>query len=222
VPRLGCINIHASLLPRWRGAAPIQRALLAGDSMTGVTIMRMEAGLDTGPMLGARRDWRRTIRRKTVHDGWPPGRGTHRRDTLDALEDGDVRESAATRRRRDLCRESQQIRGADRLAQDAAQVMRRVRAFNPWPIAETRWNGAQLRVWDAEVMEAGVGQPDGANRPRLWAPGSVVRPPAPASTSPAVAVCCASSLQLAGPQAAGGSGIHQGTAARRARASPAS
>ena len=54
VPRLGCFNIHASLLPRWRGAAPIQRALLAGDAVTGVTIMRMEAGLDTGPMLAAR------------------------------------------------------------------------------------------------------------------------------------------------------------------------
>ncbi|MCB1891985.1 MAG: methionyl-tRNA formyltransferase, partial [Rhodocyclaceae bacterium] len=51
IPRLGCVNIHASLLPRWRGAAPIQRAILAGDSETGVTIMRMEAGLDTGPML---------------------------------------------------------------------------------------------------------------------------------------------------------------------------
>ena len=54
IPRLGCINIHASLLPRWRGAAPIQRALLAGDASTGVTIMRMEAGLDTGPMLASR------------------------------------------------------------------------------------------------------------------------------------------------------------------------
>ena len=53
-PRLGCFNIHASLLPRWRGAAPIQRALLAGDAVTGITIMRMEAGLDTGPMLAAR------------------------------------------------------------------------------------------------------------------------------------------------------------------------
>ena len=56
VPRLGCFNMHASLLPRWRGAAPIQRAILAGDATTGVTIMRMEAGLDTGPALAARAD----------------------------------------------------------------------------------------------------------------------------------------------------------------------
>lgn len=64
-PRLGCVNIHASLLPRWRGAAPIQRAILAGDDETGVTIMQMEAGLDTGPMLAA---WRTPVDRKTAGD----------------------------------------------------------------------------------------------------------------------------------------------------------
>ena len=69
IPKWGCINIHASLLPRWRGAAPIQRALLAGDSLTGVTIMRMEAGLDTGPMLNSRSTHiGPTDTAKTLHD----------------------------------------------------------------------------------------------------------------------------------------------------------
>src|ERR1035438_1288687 len=68
-PRLGCLNIHASLLPRWRGAAPIQRALLAGDTKTGVTLMRMDAGLDTGPMLASREvDLTQHDTAKTVHD----------------------------------------------------------------------------------------------------------------------------------------------------------
>ena len=116
-PRLGCFNIHASLLPRWRGAAPIQRALLAGDRVTGVTIMRMEAGLDTGPMLAVRavdieagdtggysaRSAGRSRRAAVVRDAGCARAGTGARN-------------AATRGRRHLCAEDLQGRGGDRLA----------------------------------------------------------------------------------------------------------
>ena len=72
-PRLGCLNIHASLLPRWRGAAPIQRAILAGDGETGITIMQMDAGLDTGPMLLERERCRSARRRPAAActTAWP-------------------------------------------------------------------------------------------------------------------------------------------------------
>ena len=117
-PRLGCFNIHASLLPRWRGAAPIQRALLAGDATTGVTIMRMEEGLDTGPMLAARAIdiGAARHRRAALHDRLAVLGAELIVETLDALATGPRPRGAAARRRRHLCRENHQGRGADRLA----------------------------------------------------------------------------------------------------------
>jgi len=152
-PKLGCINIHASLLPRWRGAAPIQRAVLAGDSKTGVTIMRMDAGLDTGPMLAAREidigtdDTAKTLHHRLAHLG-----AELIGETLSALRQGRVPE---------LPQPSEGVTYAEKInkaealidwRQDAVQISRRVRAFNPWPIAETRLEGAQLRIWDAEML----------------------------------------------------------------------
>jgi methionyl-tRNA formyltransferase len=156
-PRLGCINIHASLLPRWRGAAPIQRALLAGDAKTGVTIMRMEAALDTGPMLASREitiGVRDTA--KTLHDRLA-GLGAELIGVvLDDLSKDVVHEVPQPP---DGVTYAQKIDKAEALIDwrlDAVQVWRRVRAFNPWPVAETRLNGAQLRIWDAEVSDAEV------------------------------------------------------------------
>jgi methionyl-tRNA formyltransferase len=156
-PRLGCINIHASLLPRWRGAAPIQRALLAGDAKTGVTIMRMEAALDTGPMLASREitiGVRDTA--KTLHDRLA-GLGAELIGVvLDDLSKDVVHEVPQPP---DGVTYAQKIDKAEALIDwrlDAVQVWRRVKAFNPWPVAETRLNGAQLRIWDAEVSDAEV------------------------------------------------------------------
>jgi methionyl-tRNA formyltransferase len=156
-PRLGCINIHASLLPRWRGAAPIQRALLAGDAKTGVTIMRMEAALDTGPMLASREiniGARDTA--KTLHDRLA-GLGAELIGVvLDDLSKDVVHEVPQPP---DGVTYAQKIDKAEALIDwrlDAVQVWRRVKAFNPWPVAETRLNGAQLRIWDAEVSDAEV------------------------------------------------------------------
>jgi methionyl-tRNA formyltransferase len=167
-PRLGCINIHASLLPRWRGAAPIQRALLAGDTKTGVTIMRMDAGLDTGPTLASREmSLKQHDTAKTVHDELARLGAELIGGTLEALHAGRVHEVPQPT---DGVTYAEKITKAEALIdwqQDAAQVSRRVRAFNPWPIAETRFNGAQLRVWDAEVRDTPAASSIGTAMPTL-------------------------------------------------------
>jgi methionyl-tRNA formyltransferase len=147
-PRLGCINVHASLLPRWRGAAPIQRALLAGDQVTGVTIMQMDAGLDTGPMLLKRsipisdRDTSATL-----HDRLAALGAQALIDTLEALS-----EITPEPQPRVGATHAPKIRKEEALidwSRPAHELDRLVRAFNPWPVAETRWNGQQLRIWEA-------------------------------------------------------------------------
>ena len=155
VPRLGCVNIHASLLPRWRGAAPIQRALLAGDTKTGVTIMRMEAGLDTGPMLAARQlDIGAQDTTKTLHDQLASLGAELIVETLEGMQRGPIREVPQPT---DGVTYAEKIRKAEAQIDwevDAERVFRKVRAFNPWPIAETRLNGAQLRIWEAELRNS--------------------------------------------------------------------
>lgn len=151
-PRLGCFNIHASLLPRWRGAAPIQRALLAGDPFSGVTLMRMTAELDAGPMLAARAievDPAETG--GTLHDRLALLGAELLRETLDALAEGPV---AETPQPADGVTHAPKISKAEAeidWREDAVQVLRKVRAFNPWPVAQTRWEQKQLRIWDAEL-----------------------------------------------------------------------
>ena len=157
LPRLGALNIHASLLPRWRGAAPIQRALLAGDAETGVTIMRMERGLDTGPMLLTRKlpiDRHETS--ATLHDRLA-GLGAESIVTVLAeLARGAIRE---------LPQPAEGVTHAAKIAKtealidwrdDAAGIERKVRAFDPWPVAEIRFEGDQLRLWSA-TADAGPG-----------------------------------------------------------------
>jgi methionyl-tRNA formyltransferase len=190
LPRLGCFNIHGSLLPRWRGAAPIQRALLAGDTMTGVTIMRMEAGLDTGPMLLARAvPIAAADSAGNVHDKLAALGGDLIVQALDALADGSAVETAQPPAGVTYAAKVNKSEALIDWREDAASILRRVRAFNPWPVAETRWDGAQLRIWDAEVAREG----DTA------APGSVVT-----ASSAGVEVACGSGnlrllrLQLAG------------------------
>ena len=152
VPRLGCLNIHASLLPRWRGAAPIQRAILEGDASTGITIMKMDAGLDTGPML--------LVRETAIA---PEENAGSLHDRLATLGAGAVVEAVAALAAGDLAPVPQPVEGATYAAKirkeealidwsgNAAGIGRQVRAFNPWPVAETRWQGRQLRVWEARV-----------------------------------------------------------------------
>ena len=162
LPRLGCWNVHASLLPRWRGAAPIQRAILAGDTQTGVDLMQMEAGLDTGPIL---------LERRTPITAGETGGSLH--DTLAGLG-AEVLSEALERiaRGETLPAQAQPDAGATyahkidkaeaRLDwnEPAAALARKVRAFNPWPVAEAELHGERLRIWSAEALaEPTLAQP---------------------------------------------------------------
>ncbi len=149
-PRLGCFNIHASLLPRWRGAAPIQRAVLAGDASTGISIMRMDAGLDTGPVVSSRAtDIGPLETAGSLHDRLAAIGAVLMRETLDELAEGraaEVPQAAAGASYADKIAKSEA-----RLdwREDSARLLRRIRAFNPTPVAETRWADTQLRIWEA-------------------------------------------------------------------------
>jgi methionyl-tRNA formyltransferase len=168
-PRLGCFNIHASLLPRWRGAAPIQRALLAGDAVTGVTIMRMEAGLDTGPLLAVRAvDIEERDTGGSLHDRLAVLGAALLRETLDALARGPgLPETPQPEAGVTYAQKISKAEAEIDWRADAAQVLRKVRAFNPAPVAQTRWGDQQVRIWEAE--------PAPATTPRAGAPpGTVV------------------------------------------------
>jgi methionyl-tRNA formyltransferase len=162
-PRLGCINVHASLLPRWRGAAPIQRAILAGDAETGVCLMQMEAGLDTGPVLACTR----------TAIG-PDDTGSRLHDRLAGMGARLLAANLDAIRQQRLCPAAQDERLATyapkldkseaRLdwRRDAPELARKVRAFNAWPVAETRYLGRQLRIWAASALEAGSDRSPGS------------------------------------------------------------
>jgi methionyl-tRNA formyltransferase len=151
-PRLGCFNIHASLLPRWRGAAPIQRAILAGDRRTGVTIMRMEAGLDTGPMLASVAvDIDAHDTSTSLHDRLAPLGAALVCEVLEALARGEARETPQPSEGVTYAAKIDKAEALIDWREDAAAIARKVHAFDPWPIAETRLHGTQLRIWDAEV-----------------------------------------------------------------------
>jgi methionyl-tRNA formyltransferase len=170
VPPQGCLNIHASLLPRWRGAAPIQRALLAGDGETGVTIMRMEAGLDTGPMLVAERTpIAPDDTGGSLHDRLAAMGGRLIVEALDRVAAGTARLEPQDASLATYARKIDKSEALIDWNRPAAELARRVRAFNPWPVAETRLAGEQLRIWAAHeaagtphqavagtVMEAGA------------------------------------------------------------------
>jgi methionyl-tRNA formyltransferase len=153
-PRLGCVNIHASLLPRWRGAAPIQRAIQAGDDESGVTIMQMDIGLDTGPML---------LERITPIDARETGGTLHDRLStlgaeaiIEAIEEIAAGTAKPREQPKDGATYAAKIRKEEASidwSKPAIEIDRQVRAFNPWPIAETRWNGQQLRVWEASPVD---------------------------------------------------------------------
>ena len=163
VPRLGCLNIHASLLPRWRGAAPIARAIEAGDAMTGVCIMRMEAGLDTGPVM-LRKEIpiapRETAGELEVRLAASGARMIVA--ALDALAGGNASFEPQDSAQATYARKLQKSEARIDWRLPAEVIERRVRALNPWPVAETRLEGLQLRIWQARVIAADAGPRPGA------------------------------------------------------------
>ena len=152
IPRLGCINVHGSLLPRWRGAAPIQRAIEAGDSRTGVTIMQMDAGLDTGAIVStasceiAADETSGSLYQKLADMGGPA--------LLSALNKIESGVAVATQQDDQQSTYAQKIDKSEALidwSQSAATVARKIRAFNPFPATYTRLEGSRIKVWVAQV-----------------------------------------------------------------------
>jgi methionyl-tRNA formyltransferase len=158
VPRCGCLNVHASLLPRWRGAAPIQRAILAGDEKTGVTIMQMERGLDTGPMLAVR---------ETEVDGKTAGELTAELAETGAAAMIDVMERLSAIA--PVPQPDEGVTYASKIEKQEAkldfdrsarEVERQVRAFNPMPGAYIEYEGERIKVHRTEI--SGLAGPPGA------------------------------------------------------------
>ncbi len=170
MPRLGCINIHASLLPRWRGAAPVERAILAGDTETGISIMQMDAGLDTGPVLH---------KIATAIDARE--RGGSLREALGKLGAEAVLEVLARLERGDritavpqteagvsYAKKIDKAEGRLDFAQGAPELDRKIRAFDPAPGAFTFFAGATIKIWSARP-----GRTQGADALSVLPPGTV-------------------------------------------------
>lgn len=153
IPRLGCINIHPSLLPRWRGAAPIQRTIAAGDTITGVTIMQMDHGLDTGPILLQQQyvlDPDETS--QTLHDQLATLGAKTLIEALDLLSQNKM---SAHSQDNESATYAHKITKAEALldwTRSAIELELDIRAFNPWPIAHTSWQGLDLRIFAAKAI----------------------------------------------------------------------
>ena len=192
IPRHGCWNVHASLLPRWRGAAPIQRAIAAGDSETGVCLMQMEAGLDTGPVL---------LRAATPIASDETGGSLHDRlavlgasllaEGLQRLRAGTL-PTAQAQPEQGVCyaHKLEKSEAQLDLDLDARALERRVRAFDPWPVATLVLAGEPLRIWAADALDEAHTQ----------APGALLR----ADAQGIVIACGQGALRIRQLQRAGG------------------
>ncbi len=167
IPKFGCINIHASILPRWRGAAPIQHAILAGDAETGITIMQMDAGLDTGDMLAkypcaiTAKDTSASLLQKLTALAQ-----TAIVDSLNKLQNKSLQpikqDDALATYAHKINKQDAQINWQ----QSAVEIDRMIRAYNPWPVAFAHLGEITLRVWSAETADE--------NAFKNTAPGTIV------------------------------------------------
>lgn len=155
IPRLGCINVHASLLPRWRGAAPIQRAVLAGDEITGITIMQMEQGLDTGPML-YKKDCKigELESSSELHDRLAMLGAAALQDVLPEISKGRI----VPEIQEHICATyAEKLQKKDAIldwSQSARALQHQVQGLNSWPVAQTTLSGKVLRIWRAQAVDA--------------------------------------------------------------------
>ena len=158
-PRLGCINIHASLLPRWRGAAPIQRAILAGDTESGVTIMQMEAGLDTGPMLlTLRTSIQPDETGGSLHDRLAELGASALLQALPGIADGSLQPQRQDDNLANYARKLDKKESRIDWTLSAEEIARQVRAFNPWPVAQCDFAGKVMRIWHANPLVDRAGE----------------------------------------------------------------
>ncbi|MDN5874304.1 MAG: methionyl-tRNA formyltransferase [Sinobacteraceae bacterium] len=153
IPPLGCINIHASLLPRWRGAAPIARAIEAGDTQTGVCIMRMDAGLDTGPVL-TRATWQipPDANAADAHDALAALGAEQCVQSLPELANGHIQPQAQSEAGACYARKLNKAEARLDWSQPADVLARKIRAFNPAPVAWTLLDGERIRIWRAQTQ----------------------------------------------------------------------
>ncbi|MBM3548037.1 MAG: methionyl-tRNA formyltransferase [Alphaproteobacteria bacterium] len=166
-PRLGCLNVHASLLPRWRGAAPIQRAILEGDEETGVTIMQMDAGLDTGPMLLTEdTPIRAEDTGRTLHDRLAEMGAWLILRALDGVSRGTLKATPQPNEGVTYAKKLDRDEAKLDWSQPASCLARLVRAFDPWPGAFFDIKGERTKVWGAEAI-SGTGVPGTALDDRL-------------------------------------------------------
>ena len=199
LPAQGCLNIHASLLPRWRGAAPIHRAIEAGDAETGITIMQMDAGLDTGDMLLMERlAIAPTDTTATLHDRLAALGGRMIVEALELAACGGLKAVPQPAEGITYAHKIEKAESAIDWRQPAAEIERRLRAFDPFPGGLATLDGEPLKVWRAELAEGG------------GEPGVVI------ASGPVVA-CGEGALRLTELQRAGGK---RGTAAAFVQARP--
>ncbi|MGZ5817161.1 MAG: methionyl-tRNA formyltransferase [Burkholderiaceae bacterium] len=160
IPKFGCINIHASLLPRWRGAAPIHRAIEAGDTETGVTIMQMEEGLDTGPMLAAK-----SIpilpddTTGSLHDKLADLGGVMIVDALNKLQNNSLTAMPQSEAGANYAAKITKEEAALDFTQPAEKLARKIRAFNPFPGASAQFNGVSIKLWYAQALPESAAKP---------------------------------------------------------------
>lgn len=158
IPKYGCLNIHASLLPRWRGAAPIQRAIEAGDKETGISIMQMEEGLDTGPVLLQEKiAIDKNVNASQLHDqlavlgGKMIASALERLDTLVPVPQNETEANYAAK----ILKEEATLD----FTLDATAIADKIRAFNPFPGCVAHYNDVPVKIWKAETANANSGAP---------------------------------------------------------------
>ncbi len=154
LPPFGCINVHASLLPRWRGASPIQAAILHGDTVTGVTIMKMDPGIDTGPILAQRtvtiqpEDTAGSLSERLAQEG-----ASLLMEVLPDYLEGRLQPQPQPEEGATYAKMLSKEEGNLRFEESVHQLVNRVRAYHPWPSAYTFWNGQMLKIHRARAVE---------------------------------------------------------------------
>lgn len=169
-PKYGCLNIHASLLPRWRGASPIQQAIWAGDTETGVTIMQMDRGLDTGPMIAKKAiPISQEATATSLHDELATLGAEMIIDVLDTLErEGELKSEEQNEEDVTYASLLKKEQGIVNWAQDAKRIDQQIRALNPWPGVWTSFDDKRIKIL------AATPEPDQVTDPTWGEPGTVL------------------------------------------------
>lgn len=175
LPKFGCINLHPSLLPRWRGAAPIQRAIMAGDTVTGVTIMKIDTGLDTGDIYKQvtlpidNNDTSETLMEKTSEIG-----ARLLLEVLDEIIAGLAKTITQNHSENTYANKISKDEGKINWQKNATEIERMIRAFNPWPVAYTTIDNQYIRIWQATIKNSAEPKPNLQGASHAALPGTIL------------------------------------------------